>query len=194
MNSESRVLEEPPLIYHHISTIQTSKEPKRIIDESILNYINIYPGIRYRELLRLSGFGNGVLTYHLLMLERKGKIRVHRIRNKITRYYLTQIPDKDAKIISSLKNKATRQLVLFILTHDMCSFSSIVECSGKAPSTISWHLNGLRDMGIVSTETRERSQLYTLVNSKEVKKILSSYKGVFLDESVDNYVEIMNQL
>ena len=128
------------------------------------------------------------------MLERKGKIRVHRIRTKITRYYLSQIPDKDTNMLSSLKNKMTRQLVMYILTHDMCSFSSIVECSGKAPSTISWHLNRLRDTGIISVETSERSEHYTLVNSIEVKKILRSYKQAFMDKSVDNYVEMMNQL
>ncbi len=194
MNSDSRALEETPIINHPTHIIQISQESKRIISVSLLNHINRNPGIRYRELLRLSGIGNGVLTYHLLILERKGKIRVHRIRNKMTRYYLTQIPDKDTKIISSLKNKMTRQLVLFILTHDMCSFRKIVECNGKAPSTISWYLNRLRDVGIVSIETGERCQLYTLADSKEIKKILCRYKEVFLDKCVHNYIEMMDQL
>lgn len=194
MNVGIKPLEGDTLTSDSTNTVRTSKQSKRITGDSLLNYININPGIRYRELLRLSGFGNGVLTYHLFMLERKGKIRVHRIRTKITRYYLSQIPDKDTNMLSSLKNKMTRQLVMYILTHDMCSFSSIVECSGKAPSTISWHLNRLRDTGIISVETSERSQHYTLVNSIEVKKILRSYKQAFMDKSVDNYVEMMNQL
>jgi predicted transcriptional regulator len=112
----------------------------------------------------------------------------------MTRYYLTHIPDKDTKMLSSLKNNIARQLVLYILTHDMCSFNSIVECNGKAPSTISWHLNRLRDTGIISVEAAERSQLYTIVNKKEVKKILSRYKQVFMDKSVDTYLEMINQL
>lgn len=187
-------LESDTLTSDSPNTIRTSKQCKRITGDSLLNYISINPGIRYRELLRVSGSGNGVLTYHLFMLERMGKIRVHRIRNKITRYYLSQIPDKDTKMLSSLKNKVARQLVMYILTHDMCSFSSIVECGGKSPSTISWHLNRLRETGIISVETSERSQLYTLTNSREVKKILRCYKRAFMDKSVDNYVEMMNQL
>lgn len=83
---------------------------------------------------------------------------------------------------------------MYILTHDRCSFSSIVECGGKSQSTISWHLNRLRDTGIISVETSERSQLYTLTNRREVKKILRCYKRAFMDKSVDNYVEMMNQL
>ncbi|HEY7079974.1 MAG TPA: ArsR family transcriptional regulator [Nitrososphaeraceae archaeon] len=194
MNVDIKPLEEGTLSSDSINTARAFKQSKRITGDSVLNYINIHPGIRYRELLRLSGFGNGVLSYHLLILERKGKIRVHRIRNKMTRYYLTQIPDKDTKMLSFLKNNMARQLVLYILNHDMCSFNSIVECSGKAPSTISWHLNRLRDTGIISVEAAERSQLYTIVNKKEVKKILSRYKQVFMDKSVDTFVEMINQL
>jgi predicted transcriptional regulator len=173
---------------------RTSRESARVTSTSLLGYINKNPGIRYRELLRLSGAQNGVLSYHLSLLERKGKIRIHRTRNSMTRYYITQIPDKDTKIISSLKNGMMRQIVLYILTHDMCTFGDIVKSSGKAQSTISWYLNRLKDVGIISVETGERFQLYALADSKEIKKILCKYKNIFLDESVNNYVEMMNAL
>jgi DNA-binding transcriptional ArsR family regulator len=93
-----------------------------------------------------------------------------------------------------MRNKMTRQLVLFILEHDRCTFGEIVESSGKAPSTISWHLSRLRDAGIISVSYDERSQHYTVVDSKEIKKILVMYKDAFLDRAVDNYVGIMDQL
>jgi predicted transcriptional regulator len=35
------------------------------IQNKLIRYINEQPGIRYRELLRLSGLSNGVLTYHI---------------------------------------------------------------------------------------------------------------------------------
>ena len=33
------------------------------------------PGIRYRELLRMTGLSNGVLSYHLRFLDNSGKIQ-----------------------------------------------------------------------------------------------------------------------
>jgi predicted transcriptional regulator len=36
----------------------------------LVQYINENPGIRYRELLRLTSLANGVLTYHLSVLEK----------------------------------------------------------------------------------------------------------------------------
>jgi predicted transcriptional regulator len=48
----------------------------------IYDFIIKNPGIRYRELIRLVGISNGVLTYHLGMLEKFGEIRVERMSNK----------------------------------------------------------------------------------------------------------------
>jgi predicted transcriptional regulator len=52
----------------------------------LLKHIEQTPGIRYRELLRLTGLVNGVLTYHLAALERANVIKVNR-ESRMTRYY-----------------------------------------------------------------------------------------------------------
>jgi predicted transcriptional regulator len=39
------------------------------IKAKILKYIDKFPGIRYRQLLRVIGFTNGKLEYHLKILE-----------------------------------------------------------------------------------------------------------------------------
>jgi predicted transcriptional regulator len=173
---------------------QAIQEFRDDIDVSLLACIDRNPGVRYRELLRIFHLGNGVLTYHLSILERIGKIRADRRKNKITRYYLTGVPDEDTYLIGQMKNKVSRQLILFILEHDQCTFGEIVENSGKAPSTISWHLNRLRDAGIISVSLGDRSQHYTIVDGREVKKILVIYKDAFLDKIVDNYIGIMDQM
>ncbi|HEY7082848.1 MAG TPA: hypothetical protein VH500_24415 [Nitrososphaeraceae archaeon] len=194
MNSGSSTTNDPATIKDATIAEHISRESTRITSALLLNHITRNPGIRYRELLRLSGSHNGVLSYHLSLLEKKGKVRIHRTRNSMTRYYITQIPDKDTRIISFLKNKMILQIVLYILTHDMCTFSDIVKSSGKAQSTTSWYLNRLKDSEIISIETGQRCQLYTLTDSKEIKKILCRYKQIFLDESIDNYVEMINNL
>jgi len=44
----------------------------------ILKYIDKFPGIRYREILRLTGLTNGTLEYHLKILESTHKVAVFR--------------------------------------------------------------------------------------------------------------------
>jgi predicted transcriptional regulator len=56
------------------------QDTKRII---VFSIIDKNPGIRYRELLRLTGFNNGTLTHHLGILEKIKAIQVYRKNNKI---------------------------------------------------------------------------------------------------------------
>ena len=72
----------------------------------IYDFIIKNPGIRYRELIRLARISNGVLTYHLGMLEKFGEIRVERMSNKrVTRYFTVNIPKEDSDIIDYLEAK-----------------------------------------------------------------------------------------
>jgi predicted transcriptional regulator len=165
----------------------------------LIKYINAQPGIRYRELLRLSGLSNGVLTYHIANLEKSGRIIADRsINNKITRYYPNNIPIEETDIIGHIRNNAARQIILFILEHDSCTFNEIIEYTKKAPSTISWHLKRLRDSGIISVfynHTSRCQQLYKIRDFESIARILSKYKESFIaDKIVNNYTNIMESL
>jgi hypothetical protein len=50
--------------YHYYYRVSDSQR-------NILKAISQNPGIRYNDLARLTGFANGVLTYHLNILETK---------------------------------------------------------------------------------------------------------------------------
>ena len=169
------------------------------VQGKLMKHINAQPGIRYRELLRLSGLSNGVLTYHIANLEKSGRIIAARsINNKITRYYPNNIPIEETDIIGHIRNNAARQIILFILEHDSCTFNEIIEYTKKAPSTISWHLKRLRDSGIISVfynHTSRCQQLYKIRDFESITSILSKYKGSFaVDKIVNNYTDIMESL
>ena len=168
------------------------------IQNKLLKYIIGQPGIRYRELLRLSGLSNGVLTYHIADLEKSGMIIADRnINNKITRYYPNNIPIEETGIIRHIRNNAARQIILFILDHDSCTFNEIIEYTKKAPSTISWHLKRLRDSGIISViyNAGRCQRLYKVRDFQLVTNVLSKYKESFAaDTVVNNYTEIMEDL
>ena len=160
----------------------------------ILEHIYKTPGIRYKELLRLTRLKNGVLSYHLTILEKLNKIRIDRHNNRVTRYYIVNISKEDSDIIGCFRNRVTRKIAIFILQHDSCIFNEIVDHINKAPSTVSWHLKRLRDAGIISVTSGEKHQLYRVVDGEVVANILYKYKESFVDKVVDNYTEIMEEL
>jgi len=158
----------------------------------LLRHIEENPGVRYRELLRMTGLVNGVLTYHLAALEKSDVIKVDR-QSRMTRYYPVSISDDESSILKFVRHEPVRQIVLFILDHEMCTFSEIVDHTNKAPSTVSSHLKRLKEAGIVSVRYGEY-RLYRLANRDLVAEVLSKYRASFVDKVVDNYAEMVEEL
>jgi DNA-binding transcriptional ArsR family regulator len=159
----------------------------------LLKGIEENPGIRYRELLRLTGFVNGVLSYHLLALERANVIKVNR-EPRMTRYYPLSISYKESAILKFVRHEPVKQILLFILEHDMCTFNEIVDHTGKAPSTVSLHLKRLREAGIILIRHGEYHQLYRVVERDLVAEVFSKYTTSFMDKVIDNYNEMLEEL
>jgi DNA-binding transcriptional ArsR family regulator len=159
----------------------------------LMKNIEQTPGIRYRELLRLTGLVNGVLSYHLSALERTNMIKVNR-ESRITRYYPVNVSDKESAILKFVRREPIRQILFFILEHDMCTFNEIVDHTGKAPSTISSHLKRLRGAGIILIRHGEYHQLYRVAEGDLIAEVLSKYTASFTDKVVDNYTEMLEEL
>jgi predicted transcriptional regulator len=158
----------------------------------LLRHIEENPGVRYRELLRMTGLVNGVLTYHLAALEKANVIKVDR-QSRMTRYYPFSIPDSESAVLKFVRHEPVRQIVLFMLQHDMCTFNEVVDHMKKAPSTVSSHLKRLKEAGIISVRYGEY-QLYHLANGELVAEVLSKYRTSFVDRVVDNYAEMVEEL
>lgn len=161
----------------------------------IYDFIIKNPGIRYRELIRLAGISNGVLTYHLGMLEKFGEIRVERMSNKrVTRYFTVNIPKEDSDIISCFRSKVIRSIVFFVINNELCTFNEIVDHIGKAPSTISWHVKKLRKAGILHMIHGNDRLLYSITDKPIINRILLEYQETFTDRVIDNYAEMIEKL
>jgi len=158
----------------------------------LLKQIEENPGIRYRELLRRTGFINGVLTYHLTLLEKSSLIKVDR-QSRMTRYYPLNISDNESVVLKFVRHEPFRQIVLFILERDMCTFNEIVDYVKKAPSTVSSHLKRLKEANMISVRYGEY-HLYKLADKELIAEVLSKYRASFIDKVVDNYVDIVEEL
>lgn len=159
----------------------------------ILNLVKQLPGIRYRELLRVTGLSNGVLTHHLKGLEECKVIKIDRQPGS-TRHYPSDISENEYNLLPFIRHDVTRQILSFILDHDMCTFSEIVEHTKNFPSTISSHLKRLKEAQIIHVHYRERHQMYRIVNRETVIDVLAKYRVSFVDRAVDSYVNFIDEI
>ena len=163
--------------------------------KDIYNCVCENPGIRYRELIRLAGTTNGVLSYHLSKLEKSGEIRVERqSNNRVTRYFIANIPKKDSDIIGCFRSKVIRNIVFFVLNNEFCTFIEIVDHVGKAPSTVSWHIKRLKEAGILNTNYGNDHFLYSIADRLMVNRVFLEYKESFTDRIIENYTDIVDKL
>ena len=95
-----------PIEKSHLKELKVNKAKKIGNKHLIFNIISRIPGIRYRELLRITRFNNGTLSYHLLTLEKNLMIKVLRPeKGNITRYYPYLTPVEEACDAGIFKNK-----------------------------------------------------------------------------------------
>jgi predicted transcriptional regulator len=137
----------------------------------LMKWINNSPGIRYRELLRATGFSNGVMAYHLKKLENSKRIKVSRSHRRSTRFYPLSIAARELRVIEFIRRRTTRQIVRFLLQDDSRTFTDIVQFTKKVRSTVSWHLSRLREGGIISVGVG-RNQTYRIKNRDLVIKVM----------------------
>lgn len=173
-----------------------SKYEKRInsIQEKIIQFVNDFPGIRYRELLRITGVSNGVLSYHLNLLDNSGKVRVHRVNNRVTRYFSHDVSNLESNYIGLLRQNTTRKIILYMLESGPCGFNDIVVYTKKVPSTVSWHLSRLKDANIINVHKQNDLNYYDIkIDKFALQKLLNKYKSSFTGQIVDEYIDMLNE-
>ena len=152
-------------------TIKINENKSKILKHIVKN-----PGVRYRELLRLTGLANGVLSYHLKILEESRGIKVNREENRVTRYYPKGIKTKEFHVIPYIRNNnTTRQIIELLLKQGHSTFKDIVKHTNKVPSTVSWHLKRLANVKIISI-SHNKLHVYKIRNKEKVSKIVAKYR------------------
>ena len=176
-----------------MSTMNNQRETHSTQDK-IVKYVNEIPGIRYRELLRMTGLSNGVLSYHLRCLDNSGKIKVNRVNNRVTRYFSYDVSTHESHIIGLLRQETTRKIILYILEKGACGFNDIMIHTRKVPSTISWHMTRLKAANIVKVRRQNEFNYYEIgMDRLLLQDLLSKYTTSFTEKIVDHYIDMINE-
>jgi predicted transcriptional regulator len=177
-----------------MSTIHHHQKKTNSIQDKIVKCVNEIPGIRYRELLRITGISNGVLSYHLNLLDNSGKIRVNRVNNRVTRYFSYDVSLHETYVIGLLRQETSRKIIMYILEKGTCGFNDIIIHTRKVPSTISWHMARLKAANIVKVRKQYEFNYYEIGMDRLIlQDLLYKYKISFTEKIVDDYIDMINE-
>lgn len=178
------------------------------LQQKLLLCIDENPGIRYRELLRLINFSNGVLSYHVNKLEKLDLVNVER-KTRITRFFPRNISNEVMGILGNLRNQTSYEIIKLVYESGPISQREIVKYTRKASSTISWHMKKLLDCNIICIKNRDfnydeniasgskiqykKVKLYDLLNRNLVNDLIYN-TNKYIDNVVNNYSEMIDSL
>jgi DNA-binding MarR family transcriptional regulator len=192
-------------IYHNSPHLYLFDTLPRVQQE-LLTCVDENPGIRYRELLRMTNSSNGVLSYHINRLEKMELLNVER-RSRITRIFPRNISTDIAGLIGFLRNQTSHEIIKLLYDKGPISQQEIMRYTRKAASTISWHIKKLMQDNIVCTIDKntiyhggidveiqlqhKKVNLYDLINRNIVNGLIYKTNN-YIDRSINNYSEIMD--
>ena len=178
------------------------------LQQKLLVSIDENPGIRYRELLRLTKLSNGVLSYHINRLEKMDFVIVER-RARMTRYFPRNISNEIMGVMGSLRNQTAYEIIKLLYDRGPTSQPEIINYTGKAASTISWYMKKLVDDNIVCFKDKniiydgnndvafkiqtqhKKLNLYDLLDRNIVNGLIYKTNN-YIDSAINNYSDIMD--
>jgi DNA-binding MarR family transcriptional regulator len=178
------------------------------LQQELLVCIDENPGIRYRELMRMIKFPNGVLSYHIDKLEKMDLVNVER-KSRITRFFPRNISNDIMGILGNLRSQTSYEIIKLLYEKGPISQQEIIKYTRKAASTISWQMKKLLDENIICIKNNgsnfdennefgskilsKKVKLYDLLNRTLVNDLI--YKtNKYIDSVVNNYSEIIDSL
>ena len=169
--------------------------------EIVMNTVRKFPGLRFYELKKETGFANGTLQHHINNLIKLKKIDAH-YDNAIPRYFLYDIEQLDKIIIQRLSQNTTSKIIKLLLKKECQTFAQLVKYTKKSPGTVSLYKNKLvADKIIVgSTDNCKCNKKhgmkikYRLSDPKKVRALVLEYGKSSLSKSADNLADVFLSL
>ena len=145
------------------------------------------PGYNYQDLLKSTGFANGILSHHLKKLEKDGHVRIKR-KNRMTWFFP---PDSDPiqdEIIIHLRKETCRKILVLLLSKEIATFGEITQEVKKSPSTVSSTLKNLIENKVVR-KIPDFKKKYSLYDFEATRNTLDRLQLTPTDSLKDRFAD-----
>ncbi len=163
------------------------------VRKKIYSTLQESPGLHFREIQRRVGIATGALQYHLDYLMKKHLIRAEKDA-KFLRYYLIREEFTETALMNLLRQDSMRKIIVFLMQRRFANNLTISQAVGLSPSTTSWHIEKLAEASVLEKKKRGRKTYYSVIDKDRIANLLVGYQKSFLDEMVDNFVEVWEEI
>lgn len=140
------------------------------VAKRLLRLVRSYPGLHLRELAREARISEQRALYHLDRLQDRSVV-ASRSDDGYRRFYVAEGegPTRDdRRILALLRQALPLQIIVSLLERGEATHKELTEDLGRAKSTVSFHLQKVRDAGLL----RERGKAIRLRDPEHVEALL----------------------
>ena len=145
----------------------------------VYEYIRAHPGAHVRGMARELRFGTGDLQYHLFWLEKHGFVKTRKSGFYRFVYPTMVFQEKQEVLLGVLSQETPREILLCLLWDTTMTQGDLARRLGHSQPTVSWHMDRLVQLGVVSKQRTSRGVVYEVVADRE--DILSFVKSYHQD-------------
>ena len=169
--------------------------------EIVIDKIKKFPGLRFYELKKETGFANGTLQHHVNTLVKLKKIDAH-YDNAIPRYFLHNVDQTTKIIIQRLSQNTTSKIIKILLKKECQTFAQLVKYTKKSPGTVSLYKNKMLGDKIIVGTTDDCKYCkdsglkikYRLIDPEKIRTLVLEYGKSTLSKSADNLADVFLSL
>lgn len=155
----------------------------------IVRFVQESPGLHMRELAARLQMPVSTLEYHCYQLVKHGQLATRETAGFKAFYPGEGMDRRDKDILYLVRHEAPRKVCSHLLLNPGATPKELREVLGVTGPTLSFHLNKLRDAGILREEPDGRTKRLYVQEPERVANLLVTYRRSFLDDAVDRFAD-----
>jgi predicted transcriptional regulator len=167
--------------------------------ETLLSFVQRYPGVHLREIRRRLSIPIGTLDYHLYQLGRKGLIAVRFQGGYKCAFPETlpgfgpPIPETEKRLLALLRQPVPRAVLLHLYLEGPSTPQRLGEAVATTGPNLSYFLKRLEGADAIVREGRGQSRMVRLLEPKKIHEILLRYPPL-PETPVDRFLRFWSEL
>lgn len=167
--------------------------------ETLLTFIQRYPGVHLREIRRRLGIPIGTLDYHLYRLGKQGLVSVRMQGGYKVCFPETligegpPIPEPDKVLIALLRQPVPRAILLQLYLEGAATPQAVGAAVSASGPNLSYFLKRLEALGAIERQGAPGQRVVRLRDAKRIHEILLRYPPL-PETAIDRFVRFWSEL
>jgi len=157
----------------------------------IYDFILRRPGVYLSEISRRLSIPKSTVNYHINYLESRGLISSE-LNCKYKRFYdAHEIGKRDKKFLNLLMEEVPSKIIIYLFSHPNSSQVNLSKFLNKHPTTISFHLDKLKNADMLEINPNGNKIQYKLKNPETLLDLSLKYGDNFLFDFENRKIDLM---